>query len=122
MKNIAKIFIAGVITLSAATATAGQMAVSGGYDEVSYTKTFTTGAAMTQEAAYQLGLEKLQTVSGKSSLQLSRMLPGSILEGSAHVKNNGYISVIQQMGADGSVEYVAVASIPVHYQQADSSR
>ncbi len=122
MKNIATIVIASAVALSAAAVSAGQINVMGGYDEVRYTKTYQMAPAASREAAYQLGLDKLRMLESKSPLQLSRMLPGNILENSVHIKDHGHVKVAEQLSADGVPEYVSWVSVPLHYQESNGDR
>ncbi|MGB0849222.1 MAG: hypothetical protein ACPGSM_20980 [Thiolinea sp.] len=123
MNTFAKMMIAGTLALSAATVSAGPSPSTGIVgDYLSTSKTFSTTATLSKEAAYQMGLQKLNQVNAKTPWELARVLPGNIVESSAHVDGKGYIHVVEQMNIGGNMEFVARVTVPVNYQVIDSDR
>ncbi len=120
MNNFAKIIIAASLALGAASASAAGSNIVGDY--ANSTKTFRTHATVSQEAAYQLGLETLQQIAGKSSMELAKGLPGGVIAGTAQVTGNGHVRVAEQLNAGGAREFVAMVSVPVSYKVVDSER
>ena len=120
MNTFAKIIIAGALALSAATVSAAGSNIAGDY--INASKIFSTNASVSQEAAYQLGLETLQQIAGKSSWELAKTLPGGIVAGSAQVAGNGHVRVTERLNAAGAQEFVAMVSVPVNYTVIDTDR
>lgn len=120
MKNFAKIIIAASLALGAASVSAAGSNIVGDY--ASSTKTFRTNATVSQEAAYQLGLETLQQIAAKPSMNLALGLPGGVIDGTAQVAGSGNVRVAEQLNANGAREFVAMVSVPVSYKVIDSER
>ena len=120
MNTFAKMIIAGTLALSTASVSAAGSHIAGDY--INASKTFSTAAALSQEAAYQLGLQKLNQVNAKSPLGLAQALPGGIVDGSAQVAGKGHIRVIERLSAAGAKEFVARVSVPVSYKLIDTDR
>jgi hypothetical protein len=120
MNTFTKMIIAGTLALSAATVSAAGSNIAG--EVVNTSKTFRTQATMSQEAAYQLGLDTLRQIAGKSSLELSKALHGGVVDGSAEVIGAGHVRIAKQVNAGGAQEYVAMVSVPLSYKVVDSDR
>ena len=121
MNTFAKMMIAGTLALSATTVSAATGSHIAG-DYINASKTFSTAAALSQDAAYQLGLQKLNQVNAKSPYGLAQALPGGIVDGSAQVAGQGHIRVIERLNAVGDKEFVARVSVPVSYKVIDTDR
>ena len=120
MNTFAKLMIAGTLALSATTVSAAGANIAGDY--INASKTFSTAAALSQEAAYQLGLDTLNQVAGKPAWSLAQALPGGIVDSSAQVTGQGHVRVIERLNAAGAREFVAMVSVPVSYKVVDTDR
>ena len=120
MNTFAKMMIASTLALSATTVSAAGSHITG--DHINANHTFSTAAALSQEAAYQLGLSTLNQVAGKPAWSLARALPGGIVDGSAQVTGTGHVRVIERLNAAGAKEFVAMVSVPVSYKVVDTDR
>lgn len=118
MNTFAKMMIAGTLALGAANVSVAGIAG----DYINANKIFNTAPTVSQEAAYQLGLETLNQVNGKSSHMLAQALPGGIVDSSAQVTGNGHVRVIERLNAAGAAEFVALVSVPVSYKVVDTDR
>ena len=120
MNTFAKMMIAGTLALSTASVSAAGAHIAGDY--INANKTFNTAAALSQDAAYQLGLDTLQQIAGKPASSLEQALPGGIVAGSAQVAGQGHVRVVERLNAAGAKEFVAMVSVPVSYKVVDTDR
>lgn len=124
MKTFQTMIIAASIILVSNSVTAGPLQASFDDLDQNNTNTLVVSAASSKQAAYQLGLSKLTQLKAMSSKKLSQVLhidSYNINERTLHLKDGGYVTVEERMGADGKVNFVSVVHVDSHYLETDRS-
>ena len=84
-----------------------------------------TPVAPTKAAAYDLGVNKLSTLTNSSPRQLEGALDtpfGDIEMDTLHVRDGGYVTVEERVDANGKVGYIGQVNIDVEYEMHDSDQ
>ncbi|WP_372882905.1 DUF3316 domain-containing protein [Psychromonas sp.] len=122
MKTIKNTLLASTMVIFSATAFAAPV-VYGDYSEHSTNKTIKTAAADSKEAAYQLGLEKLNLLKAKSGTELNNEFAlqlGSLKEkNSVTLNDNANITLQEVMNEQGQLVYTGLVNITYSYYQAN---
>ena len=122
MKTIKNILLASTMLIFSATAFAGPV-VYGDYSVHRTNKTIKTATADSKEAAYQLGLEKLNLLKAKSGAELSNEFAlqlGSFKEkNSVTLNDNANITLQEMMNEQGQLVYTGLVNITYSYSQAN---
>jgi len=74
-----------------------------------------TGVAYTKADAYQMGLDKLESLNNKSPYELSlELAPGNAESDSVSI-DNGFITVQEYVNPNGIVGYFGLVNVDVNY-------
>ncbi|MGB5444792.1 MAG: DUF3316 domain-containing protein [Psychromonas sp.] len=122
MKTIKNTLLASAMVIFSATAFAGPV-VYGDYSVHSTNKTIKTAPAESKEAAYKLGLEKLNQLKAESGDELNNEFAlqlGSFKEkNSVTLKDNANITLQEVMNEQGQIVYTGLVNITYSYSQAN---
>ena len=122
MKTVKNALLASAMVILSANAFAGT-AVYGDYSVHHSNKTIKTATVETKQAAYELGLEKLNDLKDDSSAELSNELAlalGSYKEkNSVSLDDGAYITLQEMMNEQGQVVYTGLVNVTFSYSQAN---
>ncbi|MGB5446175.1 MAG: DUF3316 domain-containing protein [Psychromonas sp.] len=121
-KTIKNTLLASAMVILSANAFAGPV-LYGNFTVHNTNKTIKTAPAESKEAAYQLGLEKLNQLKAESSSELSDELAlqlHSFKEKNSVTLNDGaYITMQEMLNEQGKVVYQSLINVTYSYSQAD---
>lgn len=122
MKTIKNVLLASSMVILSANAFANT-SIDGNYGVHHDSKVIKTRAVGTREAAYTLGLEKLELLKSESGCELCTefALPvGSFQEKNSVALDDGaYITIQESMSEQGDIVYNSLVNVSYSYSQAN---
>ena len=120
MKTVKNTLLASAMVIFSANAVASS-AVYGDYSIHSSNTTIKTATTDTKEAAYELGLEKLNLLKTDSGAQLSNEFALSLSsnkeKNSVTLDDGAYITLQEMMNAQGQVVYTSLVNVTFSYSE-----
>jgi len=110
MKMIKKALIATTLVFLSAQAFAS--------DTYSETRVIKTADANSKATAYELALDKLNTLQNDSAVELNKDLGQiSSYANSVSLNDSGYVTITEKMDANGNLQYTGLVNVSVSFDR-----